>query len=107
MNVNKLEGWAEIDVDGVIASETGLKSSEALFNLARTVAVAEVMRHWGQLACKIFHYAEQEGENGEELLRKEITDALVNGADDTWSGRGNDLQRVRYDALRQIAREIL
>lgn len=25
---------------------------------------------------------------------------LMNGADDTWSGRGNDLRRVRFDALR-------
>lgn len=26
---------------------------------------------------------------------------IVTGADDTWSGRGNDYKRVRFDALRQ------
>lgn len=29
-----------------------------------------------------------------------ITDLLTQGADDTWSGRGNDVARARFDGIR-------
>lgn len=36
-----------------------------------------------------------------------VTDLVLAGADDTWSGRGNDARRARYDGTRKAARELL
>lgn len=108
MNLNEIMSWAEIDIAEVIAAGgANVTSSEELHALTKRVAEHEVRKHWGMLGCKIIAFAEREGEDAEQLIRKEITDALVSGADDTWSGRGNDLQRIRHDALREIARKIL
>lgn len=35
---------------------------------------------------------------------KHVTGYLLRGADDTWSGRGNDLKRAWFDGLREAAR---
>ncbi len=34
-------------------------------------------------------------------------DKLTNGADDGWSGRGNDLKRSEFDGIRQAASELI
>lgn len=48
---------------------------------------------------------------GESAARAAVThrlhDVLTQGADDSWSGRGNDLSRMQFDAVRKIASEIL
>lgn len=36
-----------------------------------------------------------------------ITDLLLRGADDSWSGRGNDTQRAHYDGIRDAASTVL
>lgn len=36
-----------------------------------------------------------------------ITDMLVRGADDTWSGRGNDTNRAHFDGVRETAALVL
>ncbi|HXJ66018.1 MAG TPA: hypothetical protein VNN79_19840 [Actinomycetota bacterium] len=38
--------------------------------------------------------------------RAMVTDKLIHGPDDTWSGRGNDLKRAQHDAVRHVAREL-
>lgn len=45
---------------------------------------------------------EHPGEFTEELLSR-----LVRGADDKWSGRGNDSRRIAFDALTRVIREVL
>lgn len=37
----------------------------------------------------------------------ELTSALLRGADDAWSGRGNDLRRSSFDAFRDEARRFV
>lgn len=36
----------------------------------------------------------------------EVLDVLLEGPDDTWSGRGNDVRRAQYDGVRQAGKEI-
>lgn len=36
-----------------------------------------------------------------------LTDRLIAGADDSWSGRGNDLKRAAFDAVRDEIRDLL
>lgn len=36
-----------------------------------------------------------------------VTDLVLAGADDTWSGRGNDARRARYDGTRRAASDLL
>lgn len=39
-------------------------------------------------------------------LRDLVMQKLTSGADDTWSGRSNDLSRARFDGVREAAREV-
>lgn len=39
------------------------------------------------------------------VIDQTIKDIIGQGADDNWSGRGNDLMRVRFDALRRWVQE--
>lgn len=39
--------------------------------------------------------------------REVITSTLVLGADDTWSGRRNDMRRAAFDDVRETARRLL
>lgn len=41
------------------------------------------------------------------VAEQAVTDLVLAGADDTWSGRGNDARRARYDGTRKAARELL
>lgn len=41
-----------------------------------------------------------------ELLLEITLDALTPGADDTWSGRGNDVARARFDGMRSVASDV-
>lgn len=48
------------------------------------------------------------GEQGSEgRARDLLTARLLRGADDEWSGRGNDARRSRFDGFREEARKIL
>jgi hypothetical protein len=40
-------------------------------------------------------------------VRQYLTEVLLEGADDTWSGRGNDLARVCFDAKREAVKQSL
>lgn len=50
-------------------------------------------------------YADRTGETVD--LKDELLDVLVVGADDSWSGRGNDLKRSEFDGYRAQARQLL
>lgn len=38
------------------------------------------------------------------MVIKELTEGVLRGADDEWSGRGNDLRREKFDGYRATAR---
>ncbi|GAA4680638.1 hypothetical protein [Nocardioides nanhaiensis] len=42
-----------------------------------------------------------------EAARTYLRDLILSGADDTWSGRGNDARRARHDGFLAGARELL
>lgn len=46
-------------------------------------------------------------ERPDAQVRGYLTQWLLQGADDTWSGRGNDLKRAHHDGVRNATREVL
>lgn len=84
------------------AAATDGQRSDDLWDRLVAVAKAEVDFTRENLAARI---AERRGVAPAEALRLTaidgMDDLLFQGADDTWSGRGNDLRRVRHDALRR------
>jgi hypothetical protein len=43
---------------------------------------------------------------GEDVYTDLLEMFVLNGADDSWSGRGNDLRRVRFDAARSLIKDL-
>ena len=82
------------------AAEAGMlrELSNAVNAVAHAEGVAEV------------HYLKERMEdNGvsPELIALELAGRMSNGADDGWSGRGNDVQRSRFDGFREAAQIII
>ena len=72
--------------------------SNAVNAVAHAEGVAEV------------HYLKERMEaNGvsPELIALELAGRMSHGADDSWSGRGNDVQRSRFDGFREAAQIII
>lgn len=42
-----------------------------------------------------------------QIAEQAVADLVFAGADDTWSGRGNDAARARFDGIRNEARRIV
>lgn len=76
--------------------------SDDLFARLEVLARAEVIRDQEAMAA---YLAEQLGLGPAEALAlvaaEAVRQVVITGADDSWSGRGNDLRRVRHDALRR------
>lgn len=75
--------------------------SDRLLALTYRVAEAEVAdRQWRMVSA----VAERDGSNYVAALRivldQSVQDILLIGADDDWSGRANELRRVKFNALR-------
>ena len=58
------------------------------------------------------HYIERYNDGTKEPITKAqiysqlIADFALSGADDGWSGRGNDLRRAQYDATLEMLRDL-
>ncbi len=93
------------DIAALIAARPG-RTAKDLHDLAMDVASLEVQNLIGNAARAIL-------ENKETLpdpdaaFRQFLTEQVLAGPDDTWSGRSNDLARVRFDALRKAAQVYL
>lgn len=105
---------------GILAELEAARQS--LVTLASTIARAEdiaqaalaVCTAEGKAAARITYrnairYAEADRptEDAAEIGRRAVTDLVLTGADDTWSGRNNDARRARFDGIRSAANEIL
>lgn len=58
---------------------------------------------------KLEQRAREAGASEERIVfycLREIANILIRGCDDTYSGRGNDARRARFDGKREAAREI-
>lgn len=73
-----------------------------LLSLAEAEGAAHV---WTRLA-KIAAWHDREGlEFGAVRITDECAAMMESGADDHWSGRGNDLRRARFDGIRAACQQ--
>lgn len=67
-------------------------------SFANAVAEAEGKAYaWARLQISVSNSG---GEFTEADVQKVALDMMLNGADDSWSGRGNDAKRARFDGVR-------
>lgn len=81
------------------------------FDLADSVnKLAEAqgaLAYWSRMR-QVAEYALENGSDGNvsDLFDRETISALTRGADDAWSGRGNDSKRAYFDGLRAAAADL-
>lgn len=77
-------------------------------------------KQWGEFAVKVAvaegnasawaRLAAIASKNGNELTQADANEValslLSNGADDSWSGRGNDVARARFDGVRSACTDM-
>lgn len=69
---------------------------------ANEVARAEGQaRVWARLRQTVDYFASKKMELTDAVLLDTIVELLAAGADDGWSGRTNDVQRSRFDGVRE------
>lgn len=78
-----------------------------LGNLVNRMAAAQgAHKVWARL-LSASNYLKAGGEEiTKEIATQVALELLQEGADDTWSGRGNDLSRCRFDGIRDAVREL-
>lgn len=74
---------------------------------ANTLAQAEgALSFWARMENVASNF-EARGEELTQIVATNMAmDILTRGADDTWSGRGNDINRARFDGIRQAAAKL-
>jgi len=61
---------------------------------------------WRTLVARV-EFAERENREITDCeIDDVIIDLLIAGADDTWSGRGNDIRRARFDGIREACKKM-
>jgi cobalamin biosynthesis Mg chelatase CobN len=98
----KRQQTAQFDLTEAIGNTDG--RPEAIQSLVQSYAenrVADALWiHVGDLVQRDDLYVEDEVDALRKVVEYETERLLTCGADDTWSGRGNDLKRVEFDAKR-------
>lgn len=82
--------------------------SGALAQMVNTLAEAEGERAvWARLENVATRLVNQgQGEIEKETAMSVVYGLLTNGADDTWSGRGNETKRAHFDGVRAAASKV-
>lgn len=112
------------DLLSILANKTERAGSflRAVQSGAATIAADEktTAKNWGEYALRLAQaegalaawdrmlaVAIHQNAKGEPVdIRGAAMDLLTQGADDTWSGRGNDLARARFDGIREACTEM-
>lgn len=81
--------------------------AETLARLANDVAEADGAHATYQLVINLWDNAERRGTSPEYAITHQLTRRLLTGAEDSWSGRGNDAKRAMHDGFRAAAERIL
>lgn len=90
--------YAHEAIAAKVAAGTDAKTLGGLVNdLARLEGEANA---WAHMLNAASHEADVTG------LQVRMMEMLAQGADDSWSGRGNDVQRSRFDGLRTVADKV-
>ena len=104
---------AETADEQILANVRKLKEHMALLATGPSVSAEEFVTQAirisyaeGEAAARVM-YRDALMRVDEERGKKYLLTQVLNGADDTWSGRGNDGRRARYDGFRQAVREIV
>lgn len=89
-----------------MAADAGT-SAEDWARFANKVAEAEgAASVWARINNMVAHSVNQGVEVTEAMLAEVVADMLINGADDSWSGRTNDVKRARFDGVRSAASNV-
>ena len=84
----------------LLAHEAALCDSQALASRLNILA-----KHEGRL--HVFAAVLELNQAGnDELINGWLMDQALKGADDSWSGRNNDIARTRYDGVLSAIREV-
>lgn len=88
------------------AATEGQPASE-IVNKLNKLAEAEGSRDmWYRLQRAATHTSVNGDEFTEDMANRVVLGFLANGADDSWSGRGNDVRRAYFDGIREASRKI-
>lgn len=84
-----------------IASGDDDRRIDSLVSAVNAVAKAEgANRAWSRAARMI------EGGHTAAEAYESVVDLVLNGADDSWSGRGNDAKRAEFDGIREAVQNL-
>ena len=94
-----------------LAKAAGTESPERLQDLVYFLQDAEVELSYETTAQRMFELHPERYETIYEarktLARRQVSNLLSQGAQDTWSGRGNDLRRTKFDSQRNWVTTVL
>ena len=83
------------------------RSAQDIAASALRLAEAEGERDlWYRVLSVAKHAKLSSKEMNKELALEVAFNMLANGADDTWSGRGNDARRAYFDGVREAATKV-
>jgi hypothetical protein len=86
--------------DALVKAVTEGKDAETIMSEALSVAKAEgAFEAAGHLAHAV------EGGTTKEEAAEYLTSLVLNGPGDTWSGRGNDGRRARYEGMLSVLKK--
>jgi hypothetical protein len=98
-----IAGCRAVVAERVTAGHNADSIGKALQSLAEAEGTFDF---WSRLSDRVENFAS----NGKEFTKtdamKYAMDVLARGADDTWSGRGNDVNRSRFDGVRNAAQNL-
>jgi hypothetical protein len=87
-----------------LAAQAHTYTAAQLSNVIQSIAIHDQS---AALLRRVVRVVKANPHDPERTVRSMVTDWLTAGADDTWSGRSNDLRRVEYDATREVAAYVL
>lgn len=90
-----------------LAKSAATAQAQQLIDLAREAAREEAAHRVYVGAVEVTAHALKLEYSSFDELERWVTDSLLQGADDTWSGRGNDDRRAIHDAQRDAYRQVL
>ena len=92
--------------EAILTAVTEALPFEQINRAVLSLAYAEgAEAYWALMLHNAEYVTDHDGndENVTASLQRSTLKLLATGANDTWSGRGNDAQRARFDGLRDAA----
>ena len=88
----------------ITAAVTNSLRADQINKAVLDLAYAEGQQSYWALMLHVAKYVTSHGDDDVAVaLQKSTLKLLTQGADDVWSGRGNDVKRAQFDGLRAAA----